>query len=146
MIDKLKSLIVLFKAHQSLEKNIKISLKDTEFSVNEFTVMEALYTKRELYTHEIIASILIPNSSITYVLDALEKKGILNRKKDPSDKRKQILSLTDKGREIFIKIYEMHYDHMKSIFSVLDQDEEEELIRLLKKLGKKAQEVSNYES
>lgn len=143
MVKKLNSLIVLFKAHQSLAKNVKSSLIETELTVNEFTVMEALYTKKELSTQELIDKILIPNSSMTYVLDILEKRELINRLKDPKDKRRQLISLTDEGESLFKEVYEQHYQHMQSIFSVLSDQENQELQRLLKIVGKKAEEVSN---
>lgn len=143
MVKKLNSLIVLFKAHQSLAKNVKSSLIGTELTVNEFTVMEALYTKKELSTQELIDKILIPNSSMTYVLDILEKRELINRLKDPKDKRRQLISLTDEGESLFKEVYEQHYQHMQSIFSVLSDQENQELQRLLKIVGKKAEEVSN---
>ncbi|HHX52489.1 MAG TPA: MarR family transcriptional regulator [Erysipelothrix sp.] len=143
MVKKLNSLIVLFKAHHSLAKNVKSSLIGTELTVNEFTVMEALYTKKELSTQELIDKILIPNSSMTYVLDILEKRELINRLKDPKDKRRQLISLTDEGESLFKEVYEQHYQHMQSIFSVLSDQENQELQRLLKIVGKKAEEVSN---
>lgn len=141
MLKKLKTLIVLFKAHQNIEKNVKKSLVDTELTVNEFSVMEALYTKKELSTQELIDAILVPNSSLTYVLDVLEERQLIHRLKDPQDKRRQLLSLSESGIELFVDVYQRHYNHMTSIFSVLSKEEEEQLQTLLKKLGKEAQEV-----
>lgn len=143
MQDKLKTLIVLFKAYASLEKNVKKSLENTQLSVNEFTVMEALYTKNELSTGELIASILIPNSSLTYVLDTLEKRKLVKRVKDVNDKRRQYLSLTQEGKELFVNIYEIHYKHMRSIFDSLNSEDELKLQELLKTIGHSAQEALN---
>lgn len=138
---KLKSLIVLFKAHQSLINNVKLSLQNTELSVNEFTVMEALATKKELSTQQVIDLILIPNSSLTYILDILEEKNYINRLKDKNDRRRQLLSLTPLGLEIFTSIYEKHFNHMQSIFQVLSPQQHLQLQELLKTLGKKAEQV-----
>ncbi len=143
MDEKLKTLIILFKAHQSLTNNVKLSLKDGLLTLNEFTVMEALYTKEELITQQLIDKILIPNSSLTYVLDILEKKDYIIRRRDPKDRRKQIVSLSKAGREIFEQVYAKHYVHMREIFDVLSDEEEAEIQRILKKLGKYAEETVN---
>jgi DNA-binding MarR family transcriptional regulator len=46
------------------------------------------------------------DATTTMVLcDSLEKKGWLNRVKDPSDRRVNRLVLTDEGREVFEKAY-----------------------------------------
>lgn len=138
---KLKSLIILFKAHQSLVKNVKDSLKGTGLNINEFTAMEALYEKGELTTQELIDLVLIPNSSMTYVLEIMSKKRYIDKRKKESDKRIQMISLTKSGREFFEKIYEEHFNHMRTIFDVLTHDEEKTLQTLLKKVGKKAEAV-----
>ena len=138
---KLKSLIILFKAHQSLVNNVKESLKGTDLNINEFTAMEALYEKGELTTQELIDLVLIPNSSMTYVLEIMSKKGYLEKRKKESDKRIQMLTLSKNGRDFFEEIYQKHFDHMRTIFDVLTLEEEEMLQGLLKKIGKKAEAV-----
>ncbi len=140
MEHKLNTLIVLFKAYQSLNKNVKDSLSDTKLSVNEFTVMEALYTKKELSTQEIIDKILIPNSSLTYVLDTLQKRNFIERVRDKQDKRRQLITLTQAGSDLFKDIYQQHYSHMREIFDELTIDQEQQLQDLLKIVGKKAEE------
>lgn len=137
---KLKPVIVLFKAAQSLINNVKVSLKDSVLTINEFTVMEALFTKGELVTQELAEKILIPNSSLTYVLDILEKKQYIQRKRDPNDRRRQLLCLTDEGRTIFSDVYDVHYEYMSDIFNVLTEEELKQLENLLKKVGKRAEE------
>ncbi|NLW15947.1 MAG: MarR family transcriptional regulator [Erysipelothrix sp.] len=142
---KLKPLIVLFKAQQSLVYNVKVSLKDSVLTVNEFTVMEALSTKKELVTQELAGKILIPNSSLTYVLDILEEKGYLSRRKDENDRRRQIVSLTKEGQRVFDEIYAQHFEYMENIFSVLSDEEQETLTTLLKRVGKHAESQLNCE-
>ena len=79
MKNELKSLIIIFKAYASLEKAVKTSLKSTNINVNEFTAMEALYVKGSLKTQELIDTVLIPNSSMTYVLEILESKKYIKK-------------------------------------------------------------------
>lgn len=135
----LKSLIIIFKTHGHLVKHVKKSLEQTELSVNEFSAMEALYNKGSLTTQALIDLILIPNSSMTYVLDTLSKKGYLIRVKDQSDRRIQRLSLTPEGRDVFASIYSQHFSHMREVFDALSSEEEAIVQDLLKKLGKHAE-------
>lgn len=140
MTKNLKSLIILFKAQQTLENQVKQSLIGTGLSVNEFMVLEALHHKEGLNTGELIQTILLPNSSMTYVLDTLQKKNLIIRNKNEADKRIQILSLTPEGEEEFQRIYAKHYDYMRKIFDVLTEEEEFVLQTLLKKVGKQEME------
>ena len=144
MNDKdLKSLIILFKAYHNVEKNVKRSLLNTEINVNEFAAMEALYEKGELSTQELIDTVLIPNSSMTYVLEILAKKEYIERKKKESDRRVQVIKLSPQGKLVFENIYEEHFKYMRTIFDVLNHEEEDQLNELLKKLGKHAKECLN---
>lgn len=138
-IKKLKSLTVLFKAHQHVLQHVKQSIANMGLNINEFTVLEALYVKDMLTAQQLASTILIPNSSLTYVLDCLQKKGLIKREKNKTDSRILELSLSKQGEELFYKAYEAHYSHMRNIFNVLDETQELQLQDLLKTLGKHAQ-------
>lgn len=139
----LKALIVLFKAYHSVEKHIKKSLETTQLSVNEFAAMEALYSKEKLTTQALIDFVLIPNSSMSYVLDVLSKKGYILREKDQQDRRIQYLSLSPLGRNVFEEVYPIHFQHMRSLFDQLSETEEQSLKQILKKIGIHAEESIN---
>ncbi len=139
MEGELKTLIVLFKTHTNIVKHVKRSLENTSLTVNEFTVMEALHNKEFLSAQGLIDLVLIPNSSMTYVLDTLSKKELISREKDPDDRRVQCIRLTEKGRQVISDIYGIHHRHMREVFDVLSPEEERELQELLKKLGKYAE-------
>ena len=141
MIKDLKTLIIMLKSYQNIENNIKHSLVDSNLNVNEFAALEALDTKGSLSTQELIDTVLIPNSSMTYVLEILTKKGLITKDRKENDKRVQIITLSKKGKEVFEEIYKEHFKHMRSIFDVLNEEEELQLQNLLKKLGKEAMEV-----
>lgn len=136
----LKSLIILFKAYNNVELQIKKSIECSGLSVNEFAAMEALYTKERLATQELIDLVLVPNSSMTYVLDTLTKKEYIQRVKCTIDKRRQYITLTTEGKAVFESIYEKHFKDMRQIFDVLTPEEEVKLQGYLKRIGKYSQE------
>lgn len=138
----LKTLIILFKAYHSLIKQVKVSLESTELTLNEFTVLEALHSKETLTTQQLIDTVLIPNSSMTYVLDTLSKKQLIHRVKNKPDRRVTLLSLTSKGTDLFVNVYRHHFDHIRSILDEFTPDEEKTLQELLKRLGSKATHIS----
>lgn len=47
----------------------------------------------------------IKKSSVTSLIDTLEKEGFVHRKDDPSDRRKVLISVTEKGVEHSKKIF-----------------------------------------
>lgn len=98
---------------------------------------------------EIIPSYLglcmnMDRSSLSRMVDSLEKKGIVSRKTDLEDRRRVLISLTEKGE----KYYEILQNKMEeihaSIAGVLDEQEHKEYkacieteVRILKKIESK---------
>ena len=66
----------------------------------------AAFTLLHLYTHpedaepaRLSESIGIPRQTMTFTLDALEKQKLATRKSHPNDRRRKIISLSDKGKK-----------------------------------------------
>lgn len=137
MTDKqLKTLVILFKTEKNLRKQIKISLENTGLTVNEFAALEALYNKGKISVNQLISYVLIPNSSMTYVIESLKKKGYIEQCPLEDDNRVKLISISEKGQNIFTKAYDAHYTYMRQKFDVLSVEEEKTLQTLLKKLGR----------
>ena len=64
----------------------------------------------------------------------LEHKGLLSREKDPSDKRKILLTLTEAGREDVEQYQRQAAKKHFSYFNALTIDEQQQLSQLLEKL------------
>src|SRR5699024_8660480 len=79
--------------------------------------------------------VLLASSSITYVVDKLEKKDLLERVACPKDRRVTYAQITHKGKELMDEVFPLHEEAMAHIFSQISNEEKEEAIRLLKKIG-----------
>lgn len=76
--DSLKLFTVMTKALQSVRIKAIADIKKHGFNPTEFAVLELLYSKDEQPVQKIGEKVLIASSSITYVVDKLEKKGWLS--------------------------------------------------------------------
>ncbi|EFY08485.1 MarR family winged helix-turn-helix transcriptional regulator [Erysipelothrix rhusiopathiae] len=132
----LKTLTILFRTHQNILEQVKESIKDFDINVNEFQALEALYHKGKLTTQALCDTVLVPGSSMTYVVDQLEKKGLVVRLKDEKDRRINYVMLSPKGLNDTEIIYNKHYEEMRKRFDKLTSEEEVTLQNLLKKIGK----------
>lgn len=140
MIKKLKTITYLFKTHAALSQHVKKSLEKTDFNLNEFAVMEALFTHENLTPRAIVDKILIPNSSLSYVLEQLHKKELITYTIDQKDKRMRHYALSEKGKRLFPSVYQKHYNYMDDLIKQgLDENELLTLQTLLKKLGHHAE-------
>lgn len=139
--EELKAMITLFKAHRSLLEFIKEDIKQYNFDINEFSVFEIIYHKKRLMINEIKENILIANSSLSYILDKLEKRGLIKKEKSKKDKRITYISLTKKGLIKAKEIFPTHYKTLINLFNVLNKEEKDTLVKLTKKIGLYTEEV-----
>jgi len=131
----LKLFIVLSRALESVRKEVVKDIKRYELNLTEFAVLEFLYHKGEQPIQLIGKKVLLASSSITYVVDKLEEKGYLERMACPTDRRVIYGRITEKGNTLMQEIFPQHKQAMAEIFSSLTNEEKEQAITLLKKIG-----------
>lgn len=133
----LKILIGLHKNVKDLDsRTLKIASK-YGLSFSQFMVLEALYSKGKQSISEVRDAILSSVGTISLVVSNLEKMGYIKRESNPKDKRICILSLTDSGRDVIAKIVPENEKMINDYMEILDCDEKENLVNILKKLGGK---------
>ncbi|MFD1735537.1 MarR family winged helix-turn-helix transcriptional regulator [Bacillus salitolerans] len=136
----LKLFVVLSRAYRSVNDLANKSIQRFELNPTEFAVLELLYHKGDTPLQQIGGKILIASGSITYVVDKLEKKGLLSRRQCLKDRRVTYASLTKAGKELMEEIFPQHEQYIQNIQASLNTEEKESLIFLLKKLGHGAKE------
>lgn len=131
----LKAFVVLMKATKIIEDMLKKEISTYGINLSEFAVLEALYHKGELTVQQICQKVLINSGSMTYVIDKLVKKGLLNRKTSAGDRRVYYIQLTNEGRTFMDDIFPKHEAFISDIFSSLSEEEQERFITMMKKVG-----------
>ncbi|UJW56122.1 MarR family transcriptional regulator [Bacillus sp. A116_S68] len=137
----LKLFIVLNRALQSVKKRVEENIKSFGLNPTEFAVLELLYSKGDQPIQKIGEKVLIASSSITYVVDKLEKKRFIDRKPCPKDRRITYAAITEAGTDVMNDIFPKHRDAIEEICSGLDEKEKVMVIEQLKKLGFHAQSI-----
>ena len=119
---------------KEIHERIKEEMTKNKLSITEFSVLEVLYQKGKQTIQQIGKSILISSSSMTYCLDKLEQRGLLNRNACPDDRRAIHVLLTDEGNDLMNEIMPKYHRLIYGLFDSLNQDEAETLVYLLKKV------------
>lgn len=139
-MESLKTITVLFRAYNSLEKIIRKDISQYGLNVNEFGVLEALFHRDTLTVKEVIDKVLAPNSSISYTIESLVRKSLIEKVQSIEDRRVFYLRLSKKGKDLMNKIFPIHKNNMRQILDVLAENEELILQKALVKIGKKSLE------
>lgn len=135
----LKLFVVLSRALQSIKKRVEEDIRCLGLNPTEFAVLELIYSKGDQPIQKIGEKVLIASSSITYVVDKLEKKQLLERKACPKDRRITYAKITDEGTAFMNEVFPKHRAAINEICGGLDINDKKLLIEQLKKLGYHAQ-------
>lgn len=130
----LKLLIALSRSTQKVHKKEHRTIKEGGLTVSQFAVLEILYHKGDLRICEILEKALATGGNMTVVIDNLVKEDLVRRCIDPKDRRVNLISITEKGRQLISDIFPKHVENINEIFSVLTAEEKDTLISILKKL------------
>jgi MarR family 2-MHQ and catechol resistance regulon transcriptional repressor len=133
--------LVLGRAAKAIESLDRSSISSTGLNISDFSILEALLHKGPLPINTIGKKILLTSGSMTTAANRLAKKGLIKRVKDPSDGRFYFLHLTRNGQELITKVYAQHAQNLEKLAGALNSQERSQLVTLLKKIGRHAQEI-----
>jgi DNA-binding MarR family transcriptional regulator len=124
-----------------LLKQIAKLLKPLELTPSGGLVLSMLADSKEpLSPIQIAERLILSRAAMTSLLDSLAKKGFAKREPHPYDRRKLVIQITKKGREVAQKFRPLIHRHQKLWFGVLPVEEQRTLIRLLHHLQDKLAE------
>jgi len=131
----LKLWTVLARAHAAVLAHSQADIARHGLTPGEFAVLEALYHKGPLLLGEVQRKILVSSGGITYLVDSLERRGLVERRTCEQDRRARYAALTPAGERFIAEIFEEHAAAIERAVSGLDLEEQRQAIDLLKKLG-----------
>jgi len=127
----------LMRAAESVTSRVHRVLATPKLTISQFGVLEALYHKGPLCQRDIAAKILKSTGNITLVIDNLEKQNLVRRERDNEDRRYLTVHLTDTGTVLIAKVFEDVETSIVTEMASLNENEQELLGQLCKKLGVK---------
>jgi len=104
-------------------------------TVSQFGVLEAIFHLGPMYQRELGNKILKSSGNITMVVDNLERRGLVERRRDRSDRRYVSVHLTQTGSDLIERVFPEHVERIEKQFSVLTSQEKDQLGQLCKLLG-----------
>lgn len=129
-----KSMVVMRKAFRTIDAKVSESFREFGLTPTQFGVLDVLFAKGgAMKIGELIDSMLATSGNMTVVIKNMEKNGWVTRTTCPTDKRAYLVTLTEAGRDLIQKALPAHIVVVEETFSVLTEEEQEQLIELLKK-------------
>ncbi len=97
---RFRSWIAVARSCQMMNQALTRAIAEFGIKPPHFDILVNLYRFDGLTQQELARKLLVGRSNISMLLPHMEKKGLIERRGDASDKRVLRLSLTDKGREL----------------------------------------------
>ena len=126
---------MLGRAYHTIVREVSRDVLRYGLTLGQFAVLEALYHKGPLPLGRIGSLLLVTAGDITYVVDRLERRGLVRRERQHDDRRVIYAALTPCGRELLDEIFPKHGRFVAELFETLEPAELQALRRLRKTLG-----------
>lgn len=135
-VTALDAYIKLVRATESVTHRLHRHLETSKLTVTQFGVLEVLFHLGAMYQRDLAEKLLKSGGNITLVIDNLEKRQLVKRDREVGDRRCISVSLTPAGKQLISDIFPTHVAAIVKEMSILSLDEQAELGRLCKKIGK----------
>lgn len=134
----------ILEASDAISKYMASYLTDFGLTASKFNTLQVLKEEpaRTVTQNELGAKLTVTGASITGVLDRLERDRLVARETHPTDRRANLVRLTDEGETLIQTAADLHAMRMQGLMEVLDDDEKQKLVELLGKLSEAAKKKS----
>jgi len=110
-------------------------MREAGLTESQFGALEALLHFGPLCQRQLADKVLKSAGNMTTVIDNLEKRGLVERRRDGGDRRIVTVHLTDGGDTLVREVFPRVADVLVGALSVLKAKEQEQLAALCRRLG-----------
>jgi DNA-binding MarR family transcriptional regulator len=122
----------------AVSRGFRETLAPLELEPREFALLRAVGVAEGQSQQAIGERLQIPPSRMVAFVDALEGRGLLERRHNPHDRRTRELHLTPAGREMLERAFALAIDFERRLCAELSGEERAQLLELLQRVGTQA--------
>jgi MarR family transcriptional regulator, organic hydroperoxide resistance regulator len=86
--------------HKALSRRLAYELAQAGISFGHYYYLRALFEANGISQMELSERVGVDPTTVVTVVDTLERANVVERRKDPTDRRKALIYLTPKGRKL----------------------------------------------
>ncbi|MFG1811734.1 MarR family winged helix-turn-helix transcriptional regulator [Streptomyces sp. NPDC049040] len=122
----------LFRTTVRLRTYVDARLRGHGLSVPRLRLLRALATSTEpLRMRDLGEALNVAARTVTSLVDALEREGLVDRVRHPTDRRAYLLALTELGRGVHARAEEIDRSALSTATAGLDAGQRAQLLELL---------------
>lgn len=124
------------------KKYVNTKIREAGVSDTEHNICTFLYFHRDSYQDMIANSLMLDKTTVAKAILSLEERGLITRMQNPDNRRKNILNITDAGKQTIADVLGVYDDWLENVESCLSNEEKEHFRDYCVRLLEKAKEIS----
>lgn len=133
--------VIMSRAHTAVAAHAAADVSRHGLTLAEFGIIEALYHRGPMLLGEVQKRILVSSGGITFLVDRLAAKGLVERRSCETDRRARYAALTPKGTALVAEIFPSHAAVVKRAMEGIAAEEQQTAADLLRELGRYAAQL-----
>lgn len=129
-------LIALRRIVRATDRYSRRLSKEAGLTAPQLLIMQAIAKQGELTMGEVAKSVSLSQATVTTILDRLEKRNLVERKRGQEDRRRVYASLTTAGKELLLKAPTPLQVEFVERFNQLENWEQLQILSSLQRIAK----------
>jgi MarR family 2-MHQ and catechol resistance regulon transcriptional repressor len=135
--------LLMLKASQSIARYLLPPVIKAGLGDSDVRVLDVLLHKGPMPVNAIGPKVNLNPGSVSVAVDRLYKQGFVSRVESEDDRRVRIVSLTEKGREMFVPLFCRQTALIQQAFEDVSPEEQKQVEDVLKRIGKRADRLAS---
>ncbi len=114
--------------------NVRRAFRDFDVKGPEYFLIRLLSIEGTQSVSDIASHLALTQATASNIINSAEQKGLVEKVKDPDDRRITLINLTDDGVNLLSEVKKARLERSKKILRQLTTEELEELVRIFSKL------------
>lgn len=129
-----KVMIALRKIIRAIDMNSKKLVKRVGLTGPQLMILREIAGKNDISPGEIATAVSLSQATVTGILERMEKRSLLTRKRSENDKRRSLVRLTELGRQTVENAPPLMQEAFVERFTGLQEWEQMSILSVLQRL------------
>jgi len=123
---------LLRRINKEISKGLVLIFREQKLSIAEISVLMRMNRRPACRASELATMIGIPASTVTGILDRLERRDLIERRQDPNDRRSILITETQKTKDFIADLMAPMEDMLREAFRTMPDSRTRRLIEDLR--------------
>ncbi len=127
--------LIIRNVNSVIKRRGREILQDFDITPPQFVALQSLTSEGDLTIGELSKRLYLACSTVTDLVDRMEKNDLVERYRDEKDRRIVRIKVNEKGHKLIKEVVSARQDYLKNILKDLSESEQERLISSLSQLN-----------